>query len=123
MAILAIVDDEAGIVEEVKAFFEEEGHQVYTADSGEDGIKLISKYKPDLILIDMKLPDMSGIRVLAAAKANSPSSRTIVITGYVDQSLIDEAEKLGRDVFLQKPFDIETLKSEIDRLLQEKKNL
>ena len=117
MAVLAIVDDESGIVEEVKAFFEEEGHKVYTADSGEDGIKLVKKYKPDLLLIDMKLPDISGIRVLAAAKEFSPRSKTIVITGYVNQSLIDEAEKLGRDSFLQKPFNLEALKSEVDRLL------
>jgi len=117
MAVLLIIDDEPGIVEEAKAFFEEEGHKVYTADSGEEGIEMIWKCKPDLLLIDMKLPDISGIRVLAAAKKISPSSKTVVITGYVDQSIIDEAERLGRDAFLQKPFDLETLKNEVDRLL------
>ena len=117
MATLLIVDDEPGIVEEVKAFFEEEGHKVYTADSGEDGIRMIKKLKPDLLFIDMKLPDISGLRVLISAKENSPQSKTIVITGYVDQSLIDEAEKVGRDAFLQKPFNLEVLKSEVDRLL------
>lgn len=118
MATLVIVDDEPGIVEEVKAFFEEEGHRVYSADSGEDGIRLVEKIKPDLIMLDMKLPDISGIRVLEAAKKSSPKSKTIVITGYVDQTLIDEAEKLGRDSFLQKPFNFETLKEEVDRLLK-----
>lgn len=117
MAVLVIVDDEPGIVEETKAFFEEEGHRVYTADSGEGGIQLIQNFKPDLALIDMKLPDMSGLRVLAAVKQACPKAKTIVITGYVDQKLIDEAEKLGRDAFLQKPFNLETLKTEVDRLL------
>lgn len=117
MATLVIVDDEPGIVEEVKAFFQEEGYQVYTADSGEEGIEVIRKRKPDLVLIDVKLPDISGIQVLEATKKISPSSKTIVITGYVDQALIEEAEKSGRDAFLQKPFDLETLKSEVDRLL------
>ena len=117
MATLLIVDDEPGIVEEVKAFFEEEGYKVYTADSGEAGIQLIKELKPDLLLIDMKLPDISGLRVLTSAKQISPKSKTIVITGYVDQSLIDEAEKVGRDAFLQKPFNLETLKSEVERLL------
>ena len=118
MATLVIVDDEPGIVEEVKAFFEEEGHRVYTADSGEDGIRLIEKVKPDLLLVDIKLPDISGLQVLAVTKKVSPKSKTIVITGYVDQGLIDEAEKLGRDAFLQKPFNFEVLKAEVDRLLK-----
>lgn len=118
MARLLIVDDEAGIVKEVKGFFEEEGHEVDTADSGEDGIELIRKMKPDLVLIDMKLPDMSGLQVLAEVKKTSPRTKTIVVTGYVDQSLMDEAEKAGRDLFLHKPFNLETLKAEVDRLLQ-----
>ena len=117
MATLLIVDDEPGIVEEVRDFFEEEGHRVYTADSGEGGIRLIEEVKPDVVVIDMKLPDMSGLRVLTFAKKKSPRSRTIVVTGYVDQTLIDEAEKLGRDTFLQKPFNLEVLKGEVDRLL------
>lgn len=118
MATLAIVDDEPGIVEEVKAFFEEEGHRVYTADSGEEGIRLVEQVKPDLLILDVKLPDISGLRVLEAAKRVSPKSKTIVITGYVDQGLIDEAEKLGRDSFLQKPFNFEVLKEEVERLLK-----
>ena len=117
MAKLLIVDDEAGIVEEIKLFFQEEGHQVYTADSGEDGIALMRTHLPDLLMIDVKLPDISGLKVLAATKEISPKSKTIVITGYVDQDLIDEAEKLGRDAFIQKPFNLETLKNEVDRLL------
>jgi len=117
MATILIVDDEPGIVEEVKEFFEEEGHRVYTADTGDAGIHLIEQIKPKVVLIDMKLPDMSGLRVLAFAKKSSPESKTIVITGYVDQTLIDEAEKTGRDAFLQKPFNLEVLKTEVDRLL------
>lgn len=119
MATLVIVDDETGIVEEVKSFFEEEGHRVYTADSGEQGIELIRKRKPDLVFIDVKLPDISGLQVLEETRKISPRSKTIVVTGYVDQKLIDQAEKLGRDAFLQKPFDLETLKREVDRLLSE----
>ena len=117
MTTLVIVDDEAGIVEEVKSFFQEEGYQVYTADSGEQGIKVIRRRKPDIVLIDMKLPDISGIEVLKATKEISPQSKIIVITGYVDQALIDQAEKLGRDAFLPKPFDLETLKREVTRLI------
>lgn len=117
MTKILIVDDESGIVEEVKSFFEEEGFEVYTADTGKDGIDLIAKVMPDVMLIDMKLPDMSGLNVLKACKATSPKTKTIVNTGYVDQVVIDEAERLGRDAFLQKPFNLERLYEEIQRLI------
>ena len=117
MKKILIVDDESGIVEEVKSFFEEEGYEVYAADTGKDGIDLIARIKPDLVLIDMKLPDMSGLNVVKAAKATSPKTKIIVNTGYVDQNVIDEAERLGRDAFLQKPFNLERLYEEIQRLI------
>src|SRR3989338_7803060 len=116
-AKLLVVDDEIEILEEVKSFFEEEGFQVFAADSGEEGIQILKREKPDVMLLDMKLPDMSGLLVLKVAKESSPLTKVIVNTGYVDQGLIDQAEELGRDVFLQKPFDLECLKREVERLL------
>lgn len=114
---LLIVDDESGIIEEVKSFFEEEGFEVLTADTGKEGIRVLAKIPPDILLLDMKLPDISGIDVLKYCKENLPKTRVIVNTGYVDQKIIDEAERLGRDAFLQKPFNLEKLKEEVDRLL------
>lgn len=116
-AKLLVVDDENGILEEVKAYFEEEGFQVFVADSGEEGIQILKREKPDVLLVDMKLPDMSGLLVLKVAKESSPLTKVIVNTGYVDQVLIDQAEELGRDVFLQKPFDLVCLKREVEKLL------
>lgn len=118
MKKILIVDDEMGIVEEVSDFLTEEGFEVQSADTGEDGIRAIQAFKPDLLIVDMKLPDMSGIDVLRSFKQQCPTSKVIVNTGYVDQKLIDEAEALGRDVFLQKPFDLEKLLQEVNRLLK-----
>jgi CheY-like chemotaxis protein len=117
MKKLLIVDDESGIVEEVKTYFEEEGYIVYTADTGKEGLDALTLHQPDLVLLDMKLPDMSGIQVLKFCKENLPKTKVIVNTGYVDQNIIDEAERLGRDAFLQKPFNLERLQQEIERLL------
>jgi len=117
MKRLLIVDDEAGIVEEVKSYFEEEGYEVHTADTGKDGIEALERFRFDLLLVDMKLPDMSGLHVLKVCKTNYPATKVIVETGYVDQAMIDEAERLGRDSFLHKPFDLELLRNEIERLL------
>lgn len=113
---ILIVDDESGIVQEIKEFLEEEGYEVHMADSAKAGIQLIEEIHPDLIMIDVKLPDASGTEVLRACKEKSPKTKTIMVTGYVDQLLIDEAERLGRDAFLQKPFNLEEILKEIQRL-------
>ena len=112
-----IIDDEEGIVVEVKGYFEEEGFDVRTAETGKEGIDQINQFRPDVLLLDMKLPDMSGLSILKICKEISPDTKIIVNTGYVDQNLFDEAEKLGRDSLLQKPFDLQVLKAEVDRLL------
>ena len=117
MKKLLVVDDEEGIVEEVRSFFTEEGYEVHTAATGKEGMNLIASIQPDVLLVDIKLPDISGLVILKACKEISPATKVIVNTGYVDQAIIDEAEKLGRDAFLQKPFNLEHLKNEIDRLL------
>lgn len=117
MTTILIIDDEAGIVEEVKAYFEEEGYKVYTADTGKEGLDRLTEVKPDVLLLDMKLPDMSGLSILKICKEMSPATKVIVNTGYVDQHIIDESERLGRDAFLQKPFNLERLQKEIERVL------
>ncbi len=117
MKKILIVDDEVGIVQEIKEFLAEEGYEAHAADTAKTGIHLIEELKPDVVLIDVKLPDASGIEVLKACKEKSPKSKVIMITGYVDQNVMDEAESLGRDAFLQKPFDLIKIVEEIQRLL------
>ena len=117
MKRLLIIDDEAGIVEEVEAFFKEEGFEVKTADTAKDGLEAILNFKPHLVVLDIKLPDASGIYVLKSCKEKFPEVKVIVNTGYVDQRIIDESERLGADSFLQKPFNLIRLSDEITRLL------
>jgi len=117
MKKILIVDDEIGIVDEIRDYLVEEGFEVHTADTGKDGIALLESVKPDLMLLDMKLPDMSGSQVLKLCKDSNFPTKVIVATGYVDQKAIDETEELGRDAFMQKPFNLEHLREQIDRLL------
>lgn len=116
MKKILIVDDEAGIVEEIKSFLREEGYEVRTADTAKQGMRTLEEFQPDVVFIDVKLPDMSGVEVLKACKTKSPKSKTVMVTGYVDQNVMDEAEAVGRDSFLAKPFDLVKIVSEIERL-------
>jgi len=101
----------------VASFLDEEGFKVFTADSAKDGIEILKREKPDVLVLDMKLPDMSGIEVLRISKREFPATKVIVNTGYVDQKIIDESEQLGRDAFMQKPFNLLALQDEINRLI------
>ncbi len=113
---ILIVDDETGIVEEIRSFLAEEGFEVSTADTAKQGIQRMESMSPDVVFIDVKLPDASGIEVLKAAKQRSPGTKIVMVTGYVDQNLMDEAEAMGCDSFLQKPFDLIRILEEINRL-------
>ena len=114
---ILIVDDEVGIVDEIRDFLTEEGYDVQTADTVKAGIALVTSFKPDVLIVDMKLPDASGIDVLRVCRNELPQTKTLVVTGYVDQKIMDEAENMGRDMFLQKPFDLVTLIEEIQKFL------
>lgn len=115
---LVIIDDEEGIVNELVEFFREEGFDVYSATDGEHGIELIKNIQPNICLLDLKLPDMSGLLILKITKEFYPKIKVIVNTGYVDQGLIDQANELKCDVFLHKPFDLIELKQKVDELVQ-----
>ncbi len=114
---LVIIDDEEGIVNELVGFFRDEGFEVHSAIDGEGGIELIKKIRPNVCLIDLKLPDMSGLLILKIAKENYPETKIIVNTGYVNQILVDQASELKCDAFLHKPFDLIELKQKIDELV------
>lgn len=113
---LLIVDDEEGIVEEITDFFQSEGYDVHGAVTGEGAIQMLREQEPHLVMIDLKLPDMSGLLVLKVAKDMNPHIKAIVNTGYVDQNMVEQAEQLGCDVFLHKPFDLLRLKDEVENL-------
>lgn len=107
-AILA-VDDEQNIRRLIRNEFTLEGFDVTTAKSGEEGLALIRKKQFDVILLDIKLPKMSGIDVLRKVKEIPNGVEVIMITGYGDvQSAVDSL-KLGARDYVTKPFKLDDL--------------
>ncbi len=107
-AVLA-VDDEQNIRRLIRNEFTLEGFDVTTAKSGEEGLALIQKKRFDVILLDIKLPKMSGIEVLRKIKKTSIDIEVIMITGYGDvQSAVDSL-KLGARDYVTKPFKLDDL--------------
>ena len=108
---ILLVDDEPEVLETTKWAFEMNGYQVFTAKSGEEGLQCIQTHHPHVLLIDYKLPKMSGIELLKEARALDPTGAVIIITGLTHQSEEIEAEckQLGAFAFLRKPLQIDAV--------------
>src|SRR5512135_3222545 len=92
---ILIIDDEEIIRESCRRVLEPEGYAVKTADSGGRGLKALAAGDVDLVLTDLKMPDMDGIEVLVKIKENWPDVEVIIITGYQTVDTAVKSIKLG----------------------------
>ncbi len=106
--ILAI-DDEKNIRHLLRNELTLEGFDVTTAKSGEEGLKILKDKHFDVVLLDIKLPQMNGIEVLRNLKQKSPNTEVIMITGYGDIQTAVESMKLGARDYITKPFKLSEL--------------
>ncbi|MEX1346927.1 MAG: sigma 54-interacting transcriptional regulator, partial [Desulfobacterales bacterium] len=106
--ILAI-DDEQNIRHLIRNEFMLEGFDVTTAKSGEEGLGFVDGQDYDVVLLDLKLPKMSGIDTLKLLKRKNPRSEVIMITGYGDIHSAVESVKLGARDYVTKPFKLDEL--------------
>lgn len=94
---------------------------VAEAGDGLDGLELIRKHKPDIIITDIKMPETDGLSMIKQMKEDVPDSKIIILTGHRDFDYVHEALKLGVTDFLLKPSRIEELTSAISRAVKELK--
>jgi two-component system nitrogen regulation response regulator NtrX len=105
--VVLVVDDEEGIRETLSGIFEDEGCVIVTANSGEDALKLLKEQNPDLILLDIWLPGIDGIKTLEEIKTLRPDLPVIMISGHGNIELAVKATRLGAYDFLEKPLSLE----------------
>ncbi|HIF56441.1 MAG: sigma-54 dependent transcriptional regulator [bacterium] len=118
MARLLIVDDEKGIRDALVQVFEYEGQEVRVAEDGPDALLAANAFQPDLVFLDVKMPGMDGLEVLARLGDESPGSLVIMISGHgtIDTAL--EATRRGAYDFLEKPLDTDRLLVTFRRALE-----
>lgn len=116
---LLIVDDEAEQCESLQHCFSRRGFIVFTAITGREALASIKKNKPDLILLDLKLPDMNGREVLRELRKHDKKIKVVIVTGSVltDQETQELAD-LGINELIFKPTDIITLENVIKDVLK-----
>ena len=110
---LLIVDDEIEICEFLKSFFEERDYEVVTATSGTEAIEMVEKMKPSVVLLDIKMPGMSGIQALEAIKQKFPRTKVIMVTAIETRDKIEECLRLGADNYITKPLSLEYLENDV----------
>ncbi|HYK22064.1 MAG TPA: sigma-54 dependent transcriptional regulator, partial [Pyrinomonadaceae bacterium] len=118
MANLLIVDDELGMRQFLTHLFQREGHVVRVAGNGTEALAQIRQQAPDLIVSDIRMPDMSGVDLLRAAKEQLPDVEMIMMTAFANVDTAREAFLLGAYDFVQKPFDNDLLKETVTRALE-----
>jgi two-component system, NtrC family, response regulator PilR len=118
MANLLIVDDEQGMRQLLSHVFGRAGHAVRTAENGARALELLREAPADLIVSDVRMPDMNGIELLRRVRALLPGTAVVLMTAFATVETAREAFKLGADDFIQKPFDVEELKLIVGRALE-----
>ena len=113
---ILVVDDSIVIRKMVEIALEEEDYKIITSISGKDGMKLLDDEQPNLVILDMMLPDMNGIDVLKTIKASS-GQPVIMLSGKDSPQLVENAKAEGADEFLPKPFRDEDLIEKVKNLL------
>src|SRR4051812_41670695 len=113
LGAVLIIDDEAAIRESLETLLELEGYTVTSAASGEEGLARIGENSYDLVLLDLALPDRSGLDLLAEIRHHDPSLSVIMITAYGTVENAVRAVQAGANNFVQKPWDNEKLLADV----------
>lgn len=115
---ILLVDDDLLILQSISSALEHEGYNVTTADNGEKAIELIKENNFDLVLTDLVMDPVDGIKVLKKAKEIDPESIVIILTGFGDLISAIEALRLNADDYLLKPCEPEELSFRISSCLE-----
>ncbi len=117
--LILIVDDYPEVRNVIRAGLEQEQFEFREASNGDEGLRLATELRPDLVLLDVMMPGMDGYEVCRRLKADQATAdiRVIIMTatGKADGAMI--AEHAGADAFLAKPFDIASLTNRVDAIL------
>ncbi|MFA5011089.1 MAG: sigma-54 dependent transcriptional regulator [Ignavibacteria bacterium] len=121
MKKVLLIDDEKDAADSLSSWFEDKGYSIKTAYSGKEGIEHVMSFDPDVVVTDIKMPDMSGLEVLSAIKEYDEMIQVIVITAFDDMDTTIEAIQKGAYDYLAKPLDIKRLELSVRRAIENRK--
>jgi DNA-binding NtrC family response regulator len=114
-----VVDDEEALRTVLSGELMSEGYEVRSAGDGDEAIANLEKEKFDLVLLDIKMPRVTGFEVLKHIKEKYSDTKVVMLTGFADLKNAIESKKLGAEDFVSKPYDLVDLLTTIERVLSE----
>lgn len=118
MARVLIIEDEAAILNLLKRIVSYMDHEAHIAPSGPDALTFLAGHEVDLIISDLRMPGApSGVELIRELRNRFPRLPIIVISGYVSRDFMAKWPELGVDEFLPKPFNMDAIRTTIDRAL------
>ncbi len=119
--IIIVIDDEESMQDSCNQVLSREGYSIYAAYRAEQGLTLVREKRPDIVLLDFKLPGKKGGGLIRAISSLDPSIIVVVITGYATVESAVEAMKQGASDFLPKPFTPDELRIIVDRAMEKRR--
>ena len=117
---ILLVDDDAWIRDAMSISLGCEGCRVTTAESAREGLRVLRQGGVDVLICDYQLPDRDGLDLLSEAKGLAPDVPMILITAFGSRQLYSKAAAIGVDIFIDKPFNSQTIEHAIIRLLEDR---
>lgn len=114
---ILIVDDEKNMRWAISRALDKEGYDIFEASNGQEGIAAFERHRPDVMLLDLKMPVMDGMEALKQIRETNTATPILMLTAHGTMETAIEAMKLGAMDYLSKPFDVEELKVQIRKAL------
>ena len=114
---ILVVDDAFFVRVSVRGFLERQGYEVFEAENGKQAIKIYEKVKPNLVLCDITMPEMSGLDFLKIILKSYPDAKVVMLTSSSEASVLAEAVSLGAVEVLTKPFNEDKVLDVLKRVL------
>jgi len=112
---ILIIDDESEICKMITEFLFDAGYSASSALNGPDGLAMIKKDLPSLVLLDIGMPGMDGIEVMRLIHEQFPTLPVVILTGHRDTETVKKMVELGASEYLTKPINLETLLNQFVR--------
>jgi two-component system response regulator PilR (NtrC family) len=117
MGNVLVVDDEKAVRDVLKAVLEKEGHRVTSACDGEQALQAVTSHPPDLVISDIRMPKLDGIKLLGEIRERDPDLPVILVTAYASSDSTIQAMRLGAYDYLTKPFRIDEVRLVVEKAL------
>jgi DNA-binding response OmpR family regulator len=113
MVKLLVIDDDLATCDFLRSFFYQRGYKVFVANDGKQALAITKENRPDIVLLDIRMPGVSGLEVLQKIKEMDANAKVIMMTAINEGVVVDLAMKYGAVDYVTKPFSLEWLEKDV----------